>query len=73
MALEYEEGFVPQPNFLETHRLKTLERFKPLIGKIVKDIKYPEGYGSILIIFTDGTELDIFAEDCFDFHVDIIP
>ena len=73
MPLEYEEGFTPTPHFLEMHHLKTQEFLKPLIGKVVKDIKYAESYCSILIIFDDETELDIMGEDCFDFHVTINP
>lgn len=71
MPLEYEEGFVPRPGFLDIYHLKTSKVLGELVGKTIKDIKYPEDYSSILIIFTDGTELEIRAEDCFDFIVEI--
>lgn len=70
MALQYEDGFIPEkPHFLYINHLKTQEFLKPFIGKIVKDIKYPEGYSTLLIIFEDGAELEVDAEDCFDFRV----
>lgn len=73
MPLEYEDDYVPKEHFLEMHRLKTPEFLKEIIGKTIKDIKYPDGYSCVLIIFTDETELEINAEDCFDFDVSIIP
>lgn len=68
MPLEYEDGYVPEEGFLEMHHLKTSELLKPLIGKVIKDIKMADEYGAMLVIFTDGSELDIDAEDCFNFH-----
>jgi hypothetical protein len=73
MPLEYEDGYTPLPHSLEMHRLKTKEFLKPLIGKVVKDIKYAEDYGYIIVIFDDETELDIMGDECFDFHVEITP
>jgi len=72
MPLEYEEGFTPTPHFLETRHLKTQEKHKCLIGKTVRDIKCADEYGVVLIIFTDGTELEITGGNhYFEVEIDI--
>ncbi|HJU58794.1 MAG TPA: hypothetical protein VJ583_03540, partial [Nitrososphaeraceae archaeon] len=67
--LEYEDGYQPEEPFLELRRLKTQEKYKKLIGKTVKDIKCADEYGCLLVIFTDGTELEVDSNECFDFTV----
>lgn len=62
--IEYEDGFVPEnPRFLHLERLKTKDSAKPLIGKIVKDIKFTETYALLLIIFEDGSKLEMYGGD----------
>jgi hypothetical protein len=63
-GIEYEDGFVPEePHFLHLDRLKTKDSAKPLIGKVVKDIKFTETYSLLLIIFEDGSELEMYGGD----------
>lgn len=52
--------------------LKTKEEVeKQIVGKIVKEVKYKEGYSDIDIYFTDDTYISIVGEDCFNFMVEI--
>ena len=66
--LEYEDGYIPPNTYsVNMYMLKTPKSLKDLIGKTIKKITY---YNStVLIIFTDSTELEIDAEECFDFHI----
>jgi hypothetical protein len=40
-----------------------------LVGKIIKNVEYAEGYCDIDLIFTDDTFVNVSADDAFDFHV----
>lgn len=52
--------------------LKTKEEIDNWIkDKVVKEVKYKEGYSNIDIYFTDDTYISICGEDCFDFMVEI--
>jgi len=66
----YEDGYFPPPFTLNMYKLKTLEKNIPLIGKTIKDIK--EYASCVLILFTDGSEIEISVGGQFDeFNVDI--
>jgi hypothetical protein len=67
---EYVDGHLKEKYSVCFDWLKTPKSAEILKGKVVKDIKY---YGcSILIIFEDDVKLEVDAEECFDFHVNII-
>jgi hypothetical protein len=70
---EYEDGFVPEEGpYLYLSKVKTAERFVPFLGKKVKAIRYAEPYCDIRIEFTDDTALEISANGCEEFDVDIM-
>lgn len=72
MPIVYEDGFVPEEeHLLYTHHLKTVEKVEQLIGRTVKDIKLLEEYAIVLLIFEDGTEVEIAGNECSDFSFDI--
>jgi hypothetical protein len=60
------------PNMIVMKELKTQDDINKFIqNKIVKEVKYKEGYSDIDIYFTDGTYISVVGEDCYNFMVEV--